>query len=178
MKIYSSQSHAFTLLEVMIAMAIMLVAFASILMVERSSLNTTAKAKQMNVVGMLARNAMAMTETEITGKTFTEIQEETAGQFEPPFQDYTYVRKVKEIEFPNISALFQGGEDKDSAQAQNAEPGADAMQEQMGKVIFNYLSKAIREVTITIKWKRGAGEQNYTVAMYWVDFETPFSITP
>jgi len=167
----------FTLLEVIIAMAIMLVAFASILMVQRSSLNTSAKSKQMNVVGMLARNAMTMTEAEILGKPFSEIRPELSGQFEEPYQDYSWERKVKEIEFPNISALFQNPEAEDQAPPADGASNAN-VQEQMGKVIFNYLSKSIREITITVKWKRGAGEQSYVVAMYWVDFETPFSLTP
>ncbi len=169
-------SRGFTLLETMIAMTIMLLAFASILMVQSSSMNTSAKAKQMNVVGMLAKNALLKTEVEMTGKKFSELQEETSETFEEPFQDYTWVRTVKEITFPNLSGLLNAGKQEDKSTDEQA--GAAQMMDQMTKLMTNYISKAIREVTITIKWKRGSGEQQYVVAMYWVDLNSEFQLMP
>lgn len=172
----------FTLLEVMIAMTIMLVAFASILAVESSSMNTSAKAKQMNIVGMLARNAMTQTEVEIQGKAFREINEEDSAQFEEPYQDYTWVRSVKEVKFPNLAGMFQAGaqaqEGGENSAAMDAQEGNAALMEQMTKIVTNFLSKALREITITIKWKKGAGEQSYTVSMYWVDLNSDFQLQP
>lgn len=66
-------SKGFTLLEVMIALAIMLVAFSSILAIQSSSMNSALKARQIHEVSVLARNAMIMTEVEIAGKKFEEI---------------------------------------------------------------------------------------------------------
>jgi len=172
----------FTLLEVMIAMTIMLLAFTSILAVESSSMNTSAKAKQMNIVGMLARNAMTQTEVEIQGKAFKELNEEDSAQFEEPFQDYTWVRTVKEVKFPNLAGMFQAGanaqEGGENSQAADAQEGNAALMEQMTKLVSNFLSKALREVTITIKWKKGSGEQKYVVSMYWVDLNSDFQLQP
>jgi prepilin-type N-terminal cleavage/methylation domain-containing protein len=171
-----NNSQGFTLLETMIAMTIMLLAFASILMVQSSSMNTSAKAKQMNIVGMLAKNALLQTEVEMTGKRFSELQEETSEAFEEPFQDYTWVRTVKEIKFPNLSGLLNAGKKED--QPADEQAGAAQMMDQMTKLMTNFISKAIREVTITIKWKRGSGEQKYVVAMYWVDLNSEFQLSP
>ena len=162
-------ARGFTLLETMIAMAIMMVAFASILMVESSSLNTTLKAKQVNVVSMLARNKMIETELDMEGKTFEEVKSEESGQFEEPFQDYKWAKKVKEIKFP---ALPTGGGGK-----KDEEGGGDAMSEMITKLVTNFFSKAIREVSVTITWKKGKGEQSFTVSTYWVNLNNDFQLS-
>ncbi len=175
-------AEGFTLLEVMIAMAIMLVAFSSILAIQSSSMNSALRSRQTHEVSMLAQFAMAMTEVEITGKKFEEISEEMSGQFESPYQDYTWTRKVKEVKLPNLSGISKAAEEASgggSSAAQDEEAQKNgALLEQMTKLITNFLSKAVRQVTITVSWKRGTTTQNYDVAMYWVDLNSDFQLTP
>ena len=172
-------TDGFTLLEVMIAMAIMLVAFSSILAIQSSSLSSALRSRQIHEVGMLARGAMAQTEVEIAGKKFNEISEEASGQFEDPYQDYSWTRKIKEIKMPNLAGIAQAGADDEGGQSNSEEEAQkSAMMEQMTKVVTNFLSKAVREVTITVSWKRGPGVQKYEVAMYWVDLNSEFEINP
>lgn len=173
-------NRGFTLLEVMIAMAIMLVAFSSILAIQSSSLNSALRSRQIHEVGMLARGAMAQTEVEIAGKKFNEISEEASGQFEDPYQDYSWTRKIKEITMPNLAGIAQAASADEPGGQSNSEEEAQksAMMEQMTKVVTNFLSKAVREVTITVTWKRGPGVQKYEVAMYWVDLNSEFELNP
>ena len=170
----------FTLLEVMIALAIMLVAFSSILAIQSSSMNSALKARQIHEVSVLARNAMVQTEVEISGKKFEEISAELSGQFEDPFQDYSWTRKIKEVKLPNLAGLSkaaQGDKGNAGGNSDDAEKNS-AILEQMTKVITNFLSKAVREVTITVSWKRGTTVQKYDIAMYWVDLNSDFNISP
>lgn len=44
----------------------------------------------------------------------------------------------------------------------------------VSNLVSKYLSQAVREVTITISWKRGAGEQHYSISTYWVDLNHDF----
>jgi general secretion pathway protein I len=174
-RLRGNNESGFTLLEVMIAMAIMLVAFSSILAIQASSLKATMRSRQTHEVSMLARWAMAQTEVEIAGKKFNEISEETSGQFADPYQDYTWVRKVKEVQFPNLAAISsQAGEDSNRSDEGNN----SQMMEQMGKIVTNYLGKSIREVSISVQWKRGTTTQSYDVAMYWVDLNSELNLTP
>lgn len=167
--------RGFTLLEVMIAMAIMVVAFASILMVQSNSLESAAKARQMNVVGMLAKGLMVKTELEIEGKTFSEVKKEDAGQFEDPYQDYKWAREIKEVTFPNLNLSGVGpGADSSGGAAGS---GTTDMTDKLTKLMTKHLSKAIREVKITVSWKRGKGEQHYNLSTYWVDLNHEFSVT-
>ena len=166
-------SQGFTLLEVMIAMAIMTLAFASILAVEQGSINASARAKQMNVVGMLARNKMVETEFKIEGKTFEEAKKEDAGTFAEPYTDYRWKAVIKEMKFPELGmgsgSKDPGSKDQSGSQTQSSE--------MVGKMITKYLSKAIREVNVTVFWKRGSGEQSYTLSTYWVNLNNELQIS-
>ncbi|MBI3535394.1 MAG: type II secretion system protein [Deltaproteobacteria bacterium] len=160
----------FTLLETLIAMSIMLVAFAAILMVESSSLNTSLKTKQLNIVSMLAKRAMIEAEQTFEGKSFEEIRKEETFELSEPYKDYKVLRSIKEIKFPDLS--FGGGESSKG----DKESGTNDMTERVAKLMAKYLSQAIREVTVTVVWKKGSGEQSYSVSTYWVDLNHEFQI--
>lgn len=161
----------FTLLEVLIAMSIMLVAFASILMVQSSAISSSVKTKHMTIVGMLSKGLMVETERKIEGKTFDEVSKEEKGIFPEPYQDYRWVKEIKEMELPQISG--GGG----AAKTEGSEEGSDASTEMLTKLITQFLSKSLREVTITVFWKRGTGEQKFQLTTYWVDLNHEFQIT-
>ncbi len=153
----------FTLLEVIIAMAIMVLSFTSILAVEQGSINASARAKQMNIVGMLARNQMVETEYKIEGKSFDEVQKEESGTFPEPYTDYRWKTKIIELKFPPLNLGNPGNK------------GETQETETLSKLVSNFLSKAIREVSVTISWNRGAGEQSFTLATYWVNLNYEFN---
>ncbi len=165
----------FTLLEVIIALAIMVVSLASIIAVESNSINATIRAKQMNTVAMLARNKMIELEYEVQGKTFDEMKKESSGQFKEPFNDYKWSWTIKEMKFPNFSAAFSGaaaGGDEGSG----AQGGSD-MVATMVRLITNYLSKSLREMTVTISWMRSGKEQSFSVSTYWVNLNNELQLS-
>jgi type II secretion system protein I len=158
-----NHSAGFTLLEVMIALAIMTVSFASILSIQSSSINATTRAKTVSTVAMLARNQMIEAEFKFQGKKFEEMKTEETGRFNPPFQDYEWKTVVKEVNFPNLTALEGGG----SGSEKKAESTEGS--EQMAKMVTQFMSKALREVTVTVTLKQGGREQSYSLSTYWVD---------
>lgn len=156
----------FTLLEVIIAMAIMTLALSSIISVESGAINASARAKQMNIVAMLIKNQMIKTEYDIEGKTFDEVEKEKSEAFEAPYETYTWKRVIKEITFPTINP---GNSDpNDTSVDQNADT--------MAKTISQFLSKAIREVDVSVNWKKDGKDQSFTVATYWVDLNHAFDV--
>jgi general secretion pathway protein I len=169
-----NDARGFTLLEVMIAMAIMVVSFASILMIQSNALDSAGKARQMNVVSMLAKGLMVETEYAVEGKTFEEFKKEEAGQFKDPYQEYTWKREIKEIKFPNINVGANPGAAEGNA---SAESGTTEATEKITKLMTQHLSKAIREIVVTITWKRGKGTQSFTLSSYWVNLNHEFSIS-
>ena len=158
-------TDGFTLLETLIALAIMTVAFAAILMVQSGSINAVEKSRTMNIVTMLAKQTMIDAETEYQSKTFEEVDKEASGKFDPPYEDYHWSREIKEIKFPNMMPST-GPDGKTNTGA-----------EMMGKLITNFLSEAMREVTVTVSWPRGKGHQSFSLTTYWVNLNHAFKLT-
>ena len=174
LKTENKQEAGFTLLETLIALAIMLVAFSAILSVESTSITATERAKQMNVVAMLAKNRMVKLEYEFEGKTFDEFKKEDSGTFEQPFGAYRWSTSVKEIKFPSfdVAGGKAGTEGGDAGGGENTDMAGFLV-----KLITNFLSKAIREVTVTVTWTKGSGEQTFSVSTYWVNLNHEFSLS-
>lgn len=174
------QKHSisgFTLLEVMIALAIMAIAVASVTLLKSNATRNLEASKKMTIVTMLARNAMIEAETTIEGKTFTEVKEEETGQFEAPYQEYQWIRKVKEVEIalPNLGDLMKkmgGGEDTEDPNSGNV------FAEQLMKIVSKYLSEAVREVSVTIKWPTSRGSDTFTLTTLWINLNHVPSLQP
>jgi prepilin-type N-terminal cleavage/methylation domain-containing protein len=174
-KAFTQQNAGFTLIETMMALAIMVVAFAAILSVQSNGLNLSIKSKRMNVIGMLAKNKMVETELAMEGKKFDALQEEESGKFETPYEDYTWKRTIKEVKFPNLMAA-QAEDQKDN---QNGKDGTQTMIEEMlSKVVTKFLSKSIREIKISIEWNYKGKIQSYTIATYWVNLNNELDLSP
>lgn len=163
----------FTLLEVIIAMTIMVLAFTAILSVESGGISAAEKTHQVNIVAMLARNKMIETEYAIEGKTFDEVKKDDGGAFEG-YPDFRWTSEIKEVKFPNLNLSPAGGGEDSKAGAQ---PVSDLVT-LMTKLITNFLSKSVREVDVSVYWKRPSGEQRFIVSTFWVDLNHEFEISP
>ncbi len=161
----------FTLLETMIALLIMVMAFTAILTVESNSIRASENSRRLNIVRMLAKNKMIEMEQTIEGKAFSEVKKEDGGSFKTPYQDYRWDAKIKEIEFPNLSI---GGPTKSNTGGNTGGAGGSDMTDFLTKLLTNFLSKAVREVSVTVYWRRGTSEQNFSISMYWVDLNHEF----
>ncbi len=159
----------FTLIEVVIAMTIMFIAFAAILSVQSGSISATTRAKQINIVTMLARNKMIETELAIQGKAFLEIPKETNGNFEEPYQEYKWAIQIKDLEFPNMSGTQQG-------QGQDQQQGG-GIADMISNSITSYLSKAMKQIIVTVTWKRGDKEQSTDITMFWVNLNQELTLS-
>ena len=126
---------------------------------------------------MLARSKMIETELAIEGKKFSEVKDEESGVFKEPFQDYSWKRKVSEIKFPNLNFKSSSDDDAVSSNSNSSGQGNTDVGALMSSLVSQYLSKALREIRLTITWKRGSGTQDFTLAMYWVDLDTQFELT-
>lgn len=165
-----SREAGFTLLETIIAMAIMVLALASILSVESNSINASARARQMNIVAMLAKDKMVETEYAIEGKTFDEVKKEEGGSFDAPYQEIRWKTTIKELEFPNLAVTGRKSEGGSGG-------GTTDAAETLTKLLTKFFSKAMREVTVTVIWTRGTGEQSFSLSTYWVNLNHEFELT-
>ena len=165
------KTAGFTLLEILIAMFIMVIAFAAIFSIQSSSIQVASRAQKTSTVAMLLKNAMVKAELDIEGKSFDEVKKEESGTFEAPFQEYSWTRKVKELEFPNLvpkSTSGEAGESKDSQ---------DQSSEMMGKLVTKYLSQSVRQVQVDIKWNKLGHEQSVSASTFWVDLNHEMALS-
>jgi len=180
-----SPRAGFTLLEVMIAITLMLIAWTSIFATQSSSQTVAWKSSQINTVTMLARSKMTEIETEIEGKSFSEVKKEEGGTFPDPWQDYSWKKEIKEVEFPQIS--MQGGAAGSSSESSDSTTSSSggsesssantAAIERMTKLITKFLSQSIREVRLTLSWKQGSTDRKFTLTTWWVDLNHEFSLS-
>jgi general secretion pathway protein I len=81
-------SRGFTLLEVMIALAIVSVALVSLLALANRSIGVQSRLERLTQATLLAQRKMG--EVEAAGKTDAVAAQATQGSFEPPFEEYRW----------------------------------------------------------------------------------------
>ena len=119
---------------------------------------------------MLARGKMIDLEYKVEGKTFEEVKADDAGAFEAPYESFHWKTAVKEIKFPNMNF---GGGSKTSGNGGGDDNG-NQYAELIFKLLTKYFTKAIREISVTVLWKRSGNEVSYTVSTYWINLNQEF----
>lgn len=154
MRIGSGPARGFTLLEVMVAMAILAGALASIVGLTGSSMMKSERAGKLLVATMLAREKMADLELEIErGKLKGEFPEEKEeqGKFEEPFDGYSFEVKIKRVELPAPVVGEEG-----------------SVQDLVGKQLTKEIAQTVRELKLTVKWEERGGERQFDVVTHIV----------
>ena len=164
------KNNGFTLIEVMIALAIMTVAFTSILMVQSSSIDGVRKSREIGIATMLLKNYMIETEQEFEGRSFTQVSKEKSGKCHEPHTDYICERVIKEVKFPQLSFGQSPSSTQDPSQA-----SSNQMVEKVSKLITKFFTQALREVTVTVS-KGPKDDNKVSLSTYWVNLNQEFSI--
>ncbi len=168
----SFNQEGFTLIEVMMATVIMAISFGAILAVQGGAVRASIRAKEMATVTTLLRNQMIQTEYQIQGKTFEMVKKEDQGAFKAPYQDYSWQTSIHEITLPDLTPILNAAAGNATAQANG---GASELVQTLGRTLTKFLSKALREVTVTVLWNRGGKPTSVSVSTYWVDLNYDFA---
>jgi Tfp pilus assembly protein PilV len=168
----------FSLVEAMIALFILVLAFSVVITTRVSSLSASAKAQRFNIVAMLAQSKLAEIETALEGQTFGEVEKNQEGKFEAPYQDYTWKIEIKEVKFPSIdfSQAASGNASEETPAQDPAESGTPGI-DQIGNMVQKFLSDSIREVNLTITFPFTGAQVETPFAFYWVSMDQPMDIS-
>jgi prepilin-type N-terminal cleavage/methylation domain-containing protein len=179
----------FTLLEVMIALAILGMSLTVISGSQQNSIRAANRAKWMSVAVMLARYKMVDVEDTLFEEGFSDFEENEEGDFdEEGFEKYSYTLVIDKIELPptmDANALqgAMGGDDADDTKDNSAAPtpggamggmggmmslGAGLLAKQF-EMIRNVLEQSIRRVQLKVEWPEGSQIRNVTVVGYFTD---------
>ncbi len=181
-------ASGFTLVEVMLALAILFGGLVLAMQATAKNIRTTTRSELMGVATDLARGKMYDLEEELLREGFQELDQELDGDFsEESWPRITWHAVIEKVKMPSKDAL--SGLDGDSAAegSDGAEglppgaplglPGSEAggdpltggfIASQFG-MFQQILEAAIRRVTLTVKWSAGGDEDELVVVAYFTD---------
>jgi general secretion pathway protein I len=181
----------FTLLEVMIALAILAGALVVLLRISTQDVRAAYHAKLITIGTQLARSKMADIEADLYKNLFS-CDEQSQGDFTDDGQaKFTWEATCEKVELPtsdsvtsaiggqqgsaNPSTTGQKPEDMNQEALMNLAGGSTSgalgagMVQMYFPLIAPILENAIRKVTLTVKWKIGGDEDSIKVICFFTD---------
>jgi general secretion pathway protein I len=174
--------RGFTLLEVMVALAILASAVLALSEIVSSSLRNHVRARNLEVATLLARGKMAEIEDQYEAKGFRTTDESDEGTFEA--DGHPEVRWRLELSIPSTelspdavlriltgSDLTQLFPSPTSGQASPLGPFQAQMQAALQNVLTRFgerMKAGVREARLTVSWPEGAAEEGFTVTTHLV----------
>lgn len=142
----------FSLIEVMVAIAIMAVAFTAILNFQGQALFMVGRGQRITQATFLARQKMGELLLQIekeykTQRVFPEDKSES-GNFDRPHEKYKWEWTIRKVGIP-----MPGGE-------------AGAPEAAMFKMVSDQIKNSVREIKLVISWGEGEKERSIDVVTH------------
>lgn len=159
-------ARGFTLLETIIAMSIMASGLMLLVNTWGGSFVRLDRTQKQFELAVLLERKMIDFELKYRGKNIDEISEEDEGEFDG-YPEYKWTMTSKKLEFPDIGATLS-----------SRDGGVDAMTLSAIKQLTDTLSKAIKELTVTVTYsKKGKKPIVHSITTYFVNYDaTPTGI--
>lgn len=176
--------RGFTLLEVMVALAILAASLVVISEVAGGALRNHVRARQLDVATQLARAKLVELQAQFERKGFRDFDENDDGTFEA--EGHPEVRWKLDVRRPNVgtgadgvlSALVGGKTLQDLMpppdQAPQLAPYQAMIQASLQSLLLQIgeqLKKSVREVRLTVSWPSGAATESFDVVTHLVVLE-------
>lgn len=132
-------NRGFTLLEILIASAILAFALVAVLSLQANTLLTSRRAELLTIATMLVDQRMMEVELELQkGIRKSEFPDEKSedGRFEAPYEDFKWSYEIKRISLPAPVAADEA-----------------SLQGRIGQQLTEEISKSVRELKVTVTWE-------------------------
>lgn len=150
----SSRSKGFTLLEILVASAILAFSLVALVSLQGNTLLTSRRAETLTIATQLAEEKMGEIEIELhkDGKKgeFPDEKSES-GSFEGIYSDYKWSYEIKRVDLPPPPLGSEG-----------------SIQAVVGKQLTEEIKKAVRELKLVISWQENDEEQSIDVVTHIV----------
>jgi len=165
----------FTLLEVMVALAILSLTLVTLVSIVTSNVRTAAHAKATTAGAFLARGKMVAFEDVVLEKGFQELDETSKGTFEEVgYPNYDWECLVEKIELPTEASQLAQKAAGDKSQSKDPSQMLSGM---MGGMLSGFiepirvgLQESVRRVTVKVTWQEpGRPNQSIEVVSYLTD---------
>lgn len=177
-----SSARGFSLLEVLVAMAILAVALTALIGTQSKSTVISDHARQLTTASMLAHDQMLALESELLSDGFNVDTERRSGSFrEREHRDFRWEATIEVLDLDpeNLASELQGqllGTDDSTGTLSGASAVSSQLPSMLGFVTLmlqNLTQERIRKVTLAIEWKDLRGEHTYTLRHFIVLKEKP-----
>jgi general secretion pathway protein I len=166
----------FTLLEVMLAVAILAATMVVLLRIVTNNIRATNHAKLTTAATFLARTKMSDVEDDVLYNGFSTDTETAKGTFkEEGYPQYRWDTMIERIELP--TDLVQKSQDTATKASQDAKSPLELMSGMLGGVMSAFidpirigLQESVRKVTVRVTWvEHGRPNQTLEVVEYLTD---------
>jgi general secretion pathway protein I len=154
------KQKGFTLIEVMISLAILAGGIILLASSWSGNLMRIRKSNMYSSVATLLERKMIELDAEYKDKPVTEVPKTRSGDFGSELPLYRWEMKSRELKFPDLSAVMVG---KDG--------GADETMIMMIRQVTDQLSKAIKEIKVTVFVKTPKKEMEFSATQYLIDYD-------
>ena len=182
----------FTLLEVMIALAILSMGLFALVDSQSMSIRTTNTIKYYTIASFLARSKMIDVEEELWEKGFGDFDKDLEGDFEEEgYPNIRWKAEIRKIELnPDLSMLgLGGGEDEQTGGSADGGLGiAPDMGGMLGvggaafggqvQMITEALAEQIRYCRLEVSWNEGSTERSFDVVTHFVNMPLAGQVRP
>jgi general secretion pathway protein I len=166
----------FTLLEVMVAIAILSISLVVLLSIVTNNIRATNHAKMTTAATLLARTKMVDIEDQILDQGFSETTETAAGTFkELGYPQFDWATTIERIDLP--ADMGQQARDKSTQDTMDAKDPMSMVTGLMGGMMSSFiepvrigLQESVRKVTVKVIWdEHGRRNQSFEVVQYLTD---------
>lgn len=175
-------TSGFTLLEVMVAVAILSISLTSLLSSQMASMRATRYARGVSVAIFLAESKLVDIDSQLRLEGWGQADKEFDGDFsDEGWPDIRYTCLVDFIELPDYNALVQAKEESDtdggmsgagggpSAYVAGADDQAFSALGMVWPMVKAAVEQSIRKASCTVTWSDGNIEHDAMVATFWTD---------
>lgn len=171
------RARAFSLLEVMVAIALLAVGTTVLLQVQTRSINLAQQAREMTIATMLARSKLLDCQADLSKKGFSIGDYSEEGNFGdegyPGFywECHGYKPEIPVADTADVQQAFSGTGTEEAGQAAEQQ-GADLGMQFLAPVLSqlsSVLGDSIRELVVIVRWGKAGETDEMRVATHVID---------
>jgi prepilin-type N-terminal cleavage/methylation domain-containing protein len=163
-----NNQKGFTLLEVMIAFALLTSILFVAVISQSSSLGSSTRSKNILMATNLARNLINEQELKYEGLPFERLPKTEEGTFAAPNDGYKWTLTFEEVDFSVMSDLI-------AKQSQGAGDSQDAQTETVVKLFEDYLKKSVRRMTVIVHYPDSGQLSKLSFTQLLVNYDADFA---
>lgn len=168
----------FTFVEILVAMAIFVLAVLAAINIARGSVQAATDSKDITQATWLLQEKMVELETQLeTLGVEKACEEEKTGKFEEPYERYTWATYCYEVDFrlSETAAQLQ----QQQAQGEDA-PLNRTSENQVLKLILEtankYMADSVRELHVEISWKQGRADRMIDATTHFARYDQQIAL--